>query len=323
MSRTLDYLNEVYQERSFSRAAQKLCVSQSSVSTTIKKLERKIGIHVFDRSTIPIQLTEAGKVYMEGIRRILAIERDLEAYLDDYKELRTGSLTLGAPHMFSCYLLPALIARFKKQCPMVEIRLVDADFLTLQDMTLNGEVDLLIESQQFDEEQFQNYPLFLEHVMLAVPSSDPVNEQLKAYCLSVEDIRSDRHLDPAWPSISLRAFEKHCFLMVKRGNDMHSRATRLFRSSGIEPQTFMFVDQLITIYSMVNHELGVSFVTDTIVRLSDAGRNVVFYKIDAEHTTRHVNLAHKLNRYVSRAMREFILMMRATSAGGIAAITTQ
>ncbi len=322
MFRALHYLNEVYKAQSFSRAAQKLYLSQPSLSLTIKKFEQEIGIQIFDRSTAPIQLTEAGKIYMEGVQRILTIENDLEAYLDDYKELKTGSLTLGAPHMFSSYLLPAVIAQFLKQFPMVEIRLVEADFLTLHDMTLNGEIDLLIESHQFDETLFQSYPLFREHILLAVPFSDPVNKQLKNYCLSMEDICSDLHLDPDHPSISLRNFQNHRFLMLQKGFDMHSRAMRLFRSSGFEPQVFMFLNQLMTVYNMVNQQLGVSFVSDTVVKLSHSGKNIVFYKIDDEQTTRYITLAHKLNRYVSRPMREFIRMMEAISVDDVNAVTS-
>ncbi|MEL1136095.1 LysR family transcriptional regulator [Desulfitobacterium sp. THU1] len=322
MFRTLHYINEVNKEQSFSRAAQKLFLSQPSLSLTIIKFEREIGIQIFDRSTNPIQLTEAGKVYMEGIQQILAIENDLATYLDDYKELKTGSLTLGAPHMFSSYLLPALISQFSKSFPGVEIRLVETDFLTLQEMTLNGEIDLLIESNQFDETLFQSYPLFQEHVLLAVPLSDPINEELKDCCLSMQDIRSDLHMRPDWPCISLCSFHSHRFLMLKKGYDMHGRAMRLFRSSGFEPRVFMFLDQLMTVYNMVNQQLAVSFVTDTIVKLSNVGENVVFYKIDDEQTARHINLTHKLNRYVSRPMREFIRMMETISIGGITTVSS-
>lgn len=111
--------------------------------------------------------------------------------------------------------------------------------------------------------------------------------------------------------------------MLKKENDMHARAMHLFNSSGFEPQVLMYLNQLMTVYNMVNQQLGVSFVTDTIVKLSHAGKNVVFYKIDNEQTTRDINLTHKLNRYVSRPMREFIHMMGAISDGGITAVTSQ
>lgn len=323
MFRTLHYIDEVCKEQSFSRAAQKLFLSQSSLSLTIIKFEREIGIKIFDRSTTPIQLTETGKVYMDGVRRILAIESDLEAYLDDCKELKTGSLTLGAPHMFSSYLLPALISRFSQSFPRVEIRLVETDFFTLQDLTLKGEIDLLLESNQFDETLFKNHPLFQEHILLAVPSGCPVNEGLRDYRLNMADIRSDLHLSPDRPCISLATFRHQRFLMVKKGYDMHSRAMNLFRGSGFEPQVFMFLDQLMTVYNMVNQQLGLSFVTDTIVKLSNVGENVAFYKIADGHSTRYINLTHKLNRYVSRPMREFIRMMEELRTGGIIAVASR
>lgn len=112
MFRILEYIYEVYREQSFSRAAQKLYLSQPSLSLTIKRYENEIGVQIFDRSTAPVKLTDAGEVVMEYIQRILATERDMQAYLDDYRELKTGNLTLGAAHMFSSYLLPHLIARF-------------------------------------------------------------------------------------------------------------------------------------------------------------------------------------------------------------------
>ena len=321
MFRKYHYLNEVFKEQSFTRAAQKLYVSQPSLSLTIKKLEDEVGIQIFDRSTSPIQLTEAGKVYMNGIRQILAIESDLKNYLEDYHELRTGSLTLGAPHMFSSYLLPTLIAQFLKQYPQITIHMVEADFPSLQGMTLNGEIDLLIESNQFDEMLFQSYPLYQEQVLLAVPLSDPINKQLRGMRFTMEEICADFHMDQVRASISLDLFREHKFLMMKKGNDMHSRSLQMCRDSGFEPDVFMYLNQLMTAYSMVNQQLGVSFMTDTIVKLSGTGKHIAFYKIANPHILRSINLAHKANHYISRPMREFISMLETVTTRGISHIS--
>ena len=61
MFQGMDYVYEVYCEKSFSKAAEKLFVSQPALSASIKKTEKKIGLPLFDRSTSPIQLTPAGK----------------------------------------------------------------------------------------------------------------------------------------------------------------------------------------------------------------------------------------------------------------------
>ena len=70
MFQTLKYVYEIYKEGSFSRAAKNLYISQPSLSATIKKLEQDIGVTIFDRSTTPVQLTDAGKVYIETTRQI-------------------------------------------------------------------------------------------------------------------------------------------------------------------------------------------------------------------------------------------------------------
>lgn len=309
MFRTLNYIYEVYQTKSFSKAAQNLFISQPSLSLTIKKFENDIGLIIFDRSTNPIQLTEAGKVYMEGVRKILSIKNDLGNYVDDYNQMRVGKLTIGAPHFFSGFLLPPLIAKFHNSFPNIEIKLVETDFLTLQNMTMSGDIDLIIESNEFDENLYYSYPLFVEHVLIAVPINDPVNDSLKNYSLTKDDIIRNKHLSTSWPSIPMEKLSNHNFLLLEKGHDMHQRATRFFHNSNFEPNIFMSLNQLMTTYNMTNQELGVSFVSDTIVKLTGYSHNILYYKVDDELSIRHINLAYKRNRYVSKPMQEFIEMV--------------
>jgi len=317
--RILHYLDEINREQSFSRAAQKLYLSQPSLSLTVKKFEQDIGIRIFDRSTSPIQLTEAGRVYMEEVRKILTVESDMDAFLDDYKEVRRGKLVLGAANLFSSCLMPALIAQFADRFPGISIELVEADYPTLYETALGGEVDLLIESQHFDDALFCSCPIFEEHILLAVPETDPVNESLGGYRMSLSDVRKDRHLRASQKAAPLSLFAGCRFLMMKKGYDMHARAMQMFQDSGIEPAVFMSLGQLMTAYNMVEQQLAAAFVTDTIVKLSDIGRHISYYRLEGELTVRPVNLAYKRNRYVSRAMREFIDMVRQLGGSVITA----
>ena len=76
------YVYEVYKERSFTKAAQNLYISQPSLSARIKKIEEIIGEPLFDRSTTPLQLTEVGKVYIEAAEEITQIEQRLKDEAD-------------------------------------------------------------------------------------------------------------------------------------------------------------------------------------------------------------------------------------------------
>ena len=320
MFRILQYIYEVYREQSFSRAAQKLYLSQPSLSLTIKRYENEIGVQIFDRSTAPVKLTDAGEVVMEYIQRILATERDMQAYLEDYRELKTGNLTLGAAHMFSSYLLPHLIARFLYVYPDIHVSIAESDFVSLQGMTLNGDVDLLIESHDFDQELFQVYPLFEEYILLAVPANDTLNSGKAACALTAADVLRNRHVDEQWPCIPLELFRERPFLMLEKGHDMNSRGLRFCRESWFEPKVFMYLNQLTTACSLAAQHLGVTFVSDTAVKLTNPGEELLYYKLTGPNVKRCINLVHKRKRYVSKAAEAFIAMAMNLSSQGISGV---
>ena len=104
------YVCEVYRERSFSKAAQNLYISQPSLSARIKKVEEQIGVPLFDRSTSPLQLTEAGRIYIRAAEEISVIEQRVENAINNLNTLQTGRLSIGASNLFAAYVLPPLIS---------------------------------------------------------------------------------------------------------------------------------------------------------------------------------------------------------------------
>ena len=99
----------------FSKAAQNLYISQPSLSARIKKVEEQIGVPLFDRSTSPLQLTEAGRIYIRAAEEISVIEQRVENAINNLNTLQTGRLSIGASNLFAAYVLPPLISRFKQR----------------------------------------------------------------------------------------------------------------------------------------------------------------------------------------------------------------
>ncbi len=91
----MNYVYEVYKEQSFSKAAENLYISQPALSSMIKKIETKIGMPLFDRSTSPIQLTECGKKYIKTAEKIMDLENEFAYYVGNLQELKTGRLSVG------------------------------------------------------------------------------------------------------------------------------------------------------------------------------------------------------------------------------------
>ncbi|MCC8027784.1 MAG: LysR family transcriptional regulator [Clostridium sp.] len=315
MFRIFHYLDAVCKEQSFSRAAQRLYISQPALSITIKNFENEIGVQLFDRSNFPIQLTDVGVVYMEGVQRILAIEHELEVYIDDITELKSGKLILGAAHLFASHLIPRFIAQFSEKYPQLEIQLKEADMTTLQNLLLKGEVDIIVESAEFDDTIFNVVPLFEEQILLAVPLSDPINLSLRSCRLSLQDVLSNQHIGDSVPCVSFGAFSKRPFLILEKGHDMRSRLLQACRENGFEPQICMVINQLMTAYNMVEQQLAAAFVSDTVVKLCGKRENIAFYKIP--QPVRNINLVYRKNRYATKAMQEFILFVTEACTLGL------
>jgi len=93
----LEYVMAIAEEKSFSKAAKKLYISQPSLSQYIMRLEEQIGIKIFDRTTNPLILTFAGEKYLEAAKNILILNNQLKRVLVDIADSKKGRLTIGIP----------------------------------------------------------------------------------------------------------------------------------------------------------------------------------------------------------------------------------
>ena len=104
MFQGMEYVYEVYKERSFSKAAANLFISQPSLSANVKRIEKKIGYPIFDRSTKPLGLTECGRHYIDAVEHIMQVENGFHDFVNDWSNLKTGQLILGGSSLFSSWV---------------------------------------------------------------------------------------------------------------------------------------------------------------------------------------------------------------------------
>ena len=108
MFQGMEYVYEVYLEKSFSKAAEKLFISQPSLSANVKRVEHHIGYPIFDRSTKPLSLTECGVQYIKAVEKIKSIQNEFEGFANDWGDLKKGTLTLGSRSAWLKKPLPIL-----------------------------------------------------------------------------------------------------------------------------------------------------------------------------------------------------------------------
>ncbi|MBO5852045.1 MAG: LysR family transcriptional regulator [Clostridia bacterium] len=300
-----DYVYEVYKERSFSVAAKNLYVSQPALSASVKKVERELGITLFDRSTSPIVLTEEGKVYIEYLEKLRAIESETKNKLMDMSKLKTGKIVVSGENFVSSFIMPKVIIEFSKRYPGIHVELVESNSPDLRQLLITEAIDLLI-AHDFDKKLYSSTPLFEETLLLAVPKDMPINKELKNFLLTREDVLNGVHLKDNCPKVSIKKFEDCPFILLKKGNDTRRRANEIFLEENFEPKTVkIYLDQLITSYNMVCFGLGVAFVNDILVKSSNQS-GCVYYKLRGRATHRSMAIGYKKNKYLSKAIKAFI-----------------
>ena len=303
------YVYEVYKERSFTKAAQNLYISQPSLSARIKKIEEIIGEPLFDRSTTPLQLTEVGKVYIEAAEEITQIEQRVENYINELAGLKTGNLAVGASTLFAAYVVPSLITQFNQKFPDVHIQLIEGNTAELEEMLGSNALDFVIDNYHYDSILYNKELYCEENILLAVPKHFAVNEELGMYQLSYKNIKNKNYLNQKYPAVPLGRFADLPFIMLTQGNDTRTRGDRLCRNVGFKPNIVLEFNQQSTAYMASSTQLGATFISDILVSQLPTFENLVYYKLDGEEAKRKVFFYYKTHKYKTRVMEEFIRMM--------------
>lgn len=117
----LEIFLSIAEEKSFSRAAEKMLRTQPAISITIKRLEEELGESLFDRSSKNGSLTEAGRVLLSYAQRMLNLRDEAIEAVGELRGMFRGRLTIGANESTSLYLLPPLLMEYRKRFPNIKI----------------------------------------------------------------------------------------------------------------------------------------------------------------------------------------------------------
>jgi DNA-binding transcriptional LysR family regulator len=117
----LEIFLSITEEKSFSRAAEKMLRTQPALSIAIKRLEEELGEKLFDRSSKSGTLTEAGKILLSYAQRMINLRDEARESIGELRGMFRGRLTIGANESTSLYVLPKLLLEYRKRHPQIKI----------------------------------------------------------------------------------------------------------------------------------------------------------------------------------------------------------
>ncbi|HMD93839.1 MAG TPA: LysR family transcriptional regulator [Trebonia sp.] len=178
--RQLEYLVAVAEEASFTRAAQRVHISQSGVSAQIRQLEHDLGAVLFDRGGRTATLTEAGKVATNYGREVLAAAAALRQAVDEVTGLLSGRLTIGMVTACTITGLFDALAAFHRAHPGVAITLLEDNSAALAGHARSGAIDVaLIGTAGGPPPELASFPIVSERLVAAVPHDHHFSERTR------------------------------------------------------------------------------------------------------------------------------------------------
>lgn len=180
---------EVAKQKSFSKASQQLFISQPAISKHIKNLEEQYATRLFERKGMGIELTDAGKLLLEKITEVKAIQEETEFELSNMKDLLQvkGTLKLGASTTVALYILPKVLSAFHNRYPQIIINLLNRNTEIVLQALLNEEINLGIVEGRSKLTQVTHRPFITDKVVAVCSKKSPIAKK-KQY--DIEDIRS-------------------------------------------------------------------------------------------------------------------------------------
>ena len=303
------YVYEIYKEKSFSKAAKNLYVSQPALSAMIRRIEEELGQKIFDRSTSALTLTQCGEAYIETAGKMIELEDELYAYLDDLVNLKAGNLILAGTAFFSSYIIPKIVKEYKKLYPGIHLEFVEADSAELYQALPDNDWDLIVDAGSFDAARFEKSVLFEERILLAVSKSLIRNSKLEKAAYTEQEIKEGKHISDTKRSIKFSELGELSFVMLKKEHDLYRRAMDMCREQKYKPDAPIHLNQLATAYSLAVQGFGMTIVSDSIIKYANANNEMLYYEIEVQEKTlnrRDVFIACRKNKHKTSSMVKFI-----------------
>ena len=174
--RHLKYFMEVAEEKSFSKAARNLHISQSAISRMIKSLEDELGIILFIRNAKTVEITAPGSIFLNYAKRCLFAFEHLKSDFENEFNLKKDTIQIGLPPITDAHVFAKLLGEFKKTYPQISIELYEYGSKVIETSVQEGRIDVGIICT-IPNKDFESFFLSDDKMCVVMPKGYPLEER--------------------------------------------------------------------------------------------------------------------------------------------------
>lgn len=280
---------EVAKLGNFSRAGEKVFLSQSAVSAQIRQLEQEYGTRLLDRSGKKVRLTPAGEVLFEYGTRLLALRDESMRAVSDQGNSPRGLLAIGANEATCLYVLPRAFEEYRRLYPDVQISIYRNFSRKILERIQDGMIDVGIVTLPVKLPTIKVERIFRDRLMLAVSPTNPL-AKLKAVPVSV-------------------AAEQP--LIFPKAGYTRQIMDKLFRPYQAKLKIAMELPSIAMIKTFVAAGLGVSLISETFTKQESRSGEIRLVRLEHAELWRELGMIHDRNRTLPRAAVAFMELVRS------------
>ncbi len=282
----LKYISVTAEELNISKAAEKLYISQPSLSKSIKMLEEEIGADIFTRK--PFQLTYAGEIFIKWANQVLLSHKQVSQRIADIVNEKEVKLTIGMSPYRGTFLLPDIAAKFKEEYPECNLTLEEHPTDILHKMLDEEKIDLMIDIPYGDPANYESIVVAREKILLGIPRQWGYNKKIA----------------------DLTDFKDKPFIMLTEHQFIGKLTRKLCLKSGFNPKIFMECHNLETVYSMIKRGFGVSFIPEMFIKNIEKSGEMECYEIKDFYPEREIAVVYNKNKYLPKPAIRLIEILK-------------
>lgn len=270
-SREFDYILAIAEEKSLSRAAERLYITQPALSLFLTRLEDRMQVKLFSRTRKGLIPTYAGERYLEHIQHVMALENSFDQELCEICMERKGILRIGtSPHIGSV-ILPDVLTAFQKAYPNIEVRITEGTSHDLERLVDSMKIDLALMHLPYHCEHAQYERIFDDRYVMVLAGNHPLAQW--AY----EKEGFDR------PFIDPRHAAQAQFILARPEQRVRQISDRILAKAGIEPNIRLVTSSVQTALRLSGYGLGITFMPESYIQLFNVRGDTMFCYLEDEY----------------------------------------
>lgn len=277
------YILKIADLSSFSKASEELFIAQSSLSRYVNELESNLGLKLFDRTKLPIELTYAGKRYVQYVKEYLEFENRMNDEFVKLRGIEMGNLTIGSFILMGTYILPSILPKFFEKYPHVNINIKNETPITFESSLINGNIDICLINLPPNRSNIDYEIIADDKVLLVAQINHPISEKY--------DITNNSVENPI--KIDYKDIENEKFILLPIANNMRIIAEKIFSDHKLSPKNILEVPNLNMAIDLVSANMGFTFVCESTLKHKKLENPLLYFSVGRYEDIASIILAYK------------------------------